>query len=818
MNKRKKQSNISFKLMFLFLLIFSINVASIIAQEDIEYQLPPQEIVDLVDAPLTPSIRIDPKVKWMLLLERPSLPPIEKLTKPELKLAGLRINPKINAESTTYYYTNIKLFSIDSKFENQITGLPSNPRIENVNWSPDGEKIAFTITKKNGIELWIAYVKNCKAKKITDAILNDTYYGGPYTWLSDSNTLIYKSIVENRGEPPEESSVPSGPVIQESIGKKAPVRTYQDLLKNSYDEDLFEYYITSQLMSIDLEGKSKKLGPQCMMKRFTPSPDNKYLFIEITKRPFSYIVTAYRFPISIEVWDIDGNLVKTLADIPLAEDIPKGFGAVRKGPRYFIWRSDAPSTIYWVVAQDEGDPHKEVEIRDKLFSLKAPFTQNPKEVLSFSLRYGGITWGDGNLAITHEFWRKDRREIISFFNPDSETPMKNVLFDRNWEDRYNDPGDFVTIYNQYGKYILLMEDNGKTLYLKGDGASPEGNRPFLDKFDLDSKNANRLWISEPPYYERFIRFVDLKNNVLLISRESQNIPRNYFLLDLKSMKYTQITNFPHPHPQLSNIKKELIKYNRKDGVQLTANLYLPPNYKKEDGTLPVLVWAYPQEYKSADAAGQVRDSPYRFIRIYSWSPLLWLTQGYAIFDNPSMPIIGEGDSKPNDTYIEQLVLDAEAAVDKLVSMEVADSNKIAIGGHSYGAFMTANLLAHTDLFAAGVAKTGAYNRTLTPFGFQSEDRLLWEAPETYIKMSPFMHADKINEPILLIHGESDRNSGTYPMQSERFYQALKGNGATARLVMLPYEGHSYRARESIMHVLWEMDRWLNKYVKNKNND
>ncbi len=677
-HKRIKKSKIIGKFIFSLLLIFSLYQKQIIAQENICYQLPPKEIIDLVDAHLTPLIRIDPKIKWMLLLERPSLPPIEELTKPDLKLAGLRINPKTNGKSTTYYYTNIKLHSIDGKVEKQIINFPKNPLIENVSWSPDGEKIAFTITKKNGIELWFAYVKTCKAKKLTDAILSNTYYGAPYTWLSDSNTLIYKSIVENRGEPPEESLVPSGPVIQESTGKKSPVRTYQDLLKNAYDEELFEYHITSQLMSVNLKGRSKKLGHQCMIKRFTPSPDGKYLLVEITKRPFSYIVTAYRFPISIEVWDIDGNLIKTLADIPLAEDIPKGFGAVRKGPRNFTWRSDASATIYWVEAQDDGDPYIEAKIRDKLFALEAPFTQNSKEVLSFSLRYGGVTWGNDSLAITYEYWRKDRREIISFFSPDSEIPKKNILFDRNYEDRYNDPGDFVTVYNQYGKYILLMEDNCNTLYLTDEGSSPEGNKPFIDKFDLDSKNTIRLWRSEPPYYERFIKFVHLKNNILLISRESQNIPRNYFLLDIISMKYTQVTNFPHPHPQLSNIKKELIKYNRKDGVQLTANLYLPPNYKKEDGTLPVLVWAYPQEYKSADAAGQVRDSPYRFIKIYSWSPLLWLTQGYAIMDNPSMPIIGEGDSKPNDTYVEQLVLDAEAAVDKLVGLEIADSNRIAI--------------------------------------------------------------------------------------------------------------------------------------------
>jgi dipeptidyl aminopeptidase/acylaminoacyl peptidase len=192
-----------------------------------------------------------------------------------------------------------------------------------------------------------------------------------------------------------------------------------------------------------------------------------------------------------------------------------------------------------------------------------------------------------------------------------------------------------------------------------------------------------------------------------------------------------------------------------------------------------------------------------------------VARGYAVFDDPSMPIIGEGDKEPNDSFVKQLVMSAEAAVNKLVELGIADRRKIAIGGHSYGAFMTANLLAHSDLFAAGIARSGAYNRTLTPFGFQREERTYWEAPEVYYNMSPFMHADKINEPMLMIHGHADNNSGTFPIQSERMFAAMKGHGGKARLVMLPHESHGYRARESILHVLWETDQLLENYVKNR---
>jgi dipeptidyl aminopeptidase/acylaminoacyl peptidase len=301
---------------------------------------------------------------------------------------------------------------------------------------------------------------------------------------------------------------------------------------------------------------------------------------------------------------------------------------------------------------------------------------------------------------------------------------------------------------------------------------------------------------------------------VLTRRESVQEPPNYFYHNLEKNRTVQLTGFPHPTPQLKGITKELIRYNRDDGLKLTARLYLPDGYTTADGPLPMVMWAYPREYKSADAAGQVTDSPYRFIRTSWSSPVVWLLRGYAVLDYPSMPIIGEGDEEPNDSFIEQLVAGAKAAIDEVVRRGVADPERIAIGGHSYGAFMTANLLAHSDLFRAGIARSGAYNRSLTPFGFQSEDRTFWEAPETYFAMSPFMHADKVDEPILLIHGEADNNSGTYPMQSERFYNALKGHGAICRLVMLPHESHGYRARESALHVLYETDRWLEKYVKN----
>ncbi|MFQ5421974.1 MAG: alpha/beta hydrolase family protein, partial [Anaerolineae bacterium] len=478
------------------------------------------------------------------------------------------------------------------------------------------------------------------------------------------------------------------------------------------------------------------------------------------------------------------------------------------------WRSDAPATLYWAEAQDGGNPRKKAEIRDHIYTLSAPFSGKPKFLTELGNRYSGIQWGNDKLALVSEWWWPTRKIRTWIIQPDAAKVTKDLLFDYSWQDRYNAPGNPMMKINSYGHSVLLTGNKGRTLYLTGSGASPEGDRPFLDELNLATKKTTRLWRSQAPYYEQPTRLLDVGKMRLLTRRESKKEPPNYFIRDLKKDQISQLTHFPHPTPALADVQKEMIRYERADGVTLTANLYLPPGYKPEDGPLPMFMWAYPREFKSAKAAAQVIGSPHRFVRVSPTSAIVWLAMGYAVLDGPTMPIIGEGDKEPNDTYVEQLVASAKAAVEEVVRRGVAEPGRIAIGGHSYGAFMTANLLAHSDLFSAGVARSGAYNRSLTPFGFQAEERTFWEAPEIYFAMSPFMHANKVNEPILLIHGEADNNSGTFPIQSKRFYAAIKGHGGKARLVMLPHESHGYRARESILHTLWETNRWLEKYVKN----
>jgi dipeptidyl aminopeptidase/acylaminoacyl peptidase len=794
------------------ILLVGFSNLSVIAQTT--YQTPPKAIADLVNAPSTPSVSFSKNGDWMMLLERADNPSIEELSQPELRIAGLRINPATSGPSRGRGVKNVKIKMTRGGEEIQIKGLPANPSMGGFALSKDEKFLAFTQTEANGISLWVVDMTSFEAKKLTDPILNEVS-GDAMAWTSENEILI-KAINPNRGNIPQKPSAPAGPIIQESTGDASPNRTYQDLLSNPHDEKLFAFFIDSQIMLVDLNGNKKPVGPSGMIKSMDLSPDGKYLMVDLIKKPFSYLVPASRFPYEVEIWDEAGKKVKTLAKIPLDENRPTGFDATVTGPRNISWRADKGAMLYWVEAQDEGDPRNDVKDREIVYTLEAPFAGEKKKLATTPYRFAGIAWSDDNFAIMNERWSASRKEMRSIINPSNPNQAKRLIIERSSDDIYNDPGDPLFVENQFGKNVLLR--NGDLIFMTSQGGSPDGNMPFLSTFDTKTKAQNVLWRSEAPYYERVVKVLDESGSEFITLKESTDIQPNYWLVNTKKrMAPMQVTNFVHPYESLKGIQKQQVTYSRKDGLNLSAVIYTPVGYDPaKDGTLPVLMWAYPREYKSKEVAAQVRGSKYAFTRLNWGSPIYWVTRGYAIMDQTEMPIVGEGDKEPNDYFLEQLVWNAEAAIDKIVDMGIGDRMRIAVGGHSYGAFMTANLLSHTDLFAAGIARSGAYNRTLTPFGFQYEQRTYWEAPEVYFNMSPFSFAHKVKTPILMIHGEADNNSGTFPIQSERYYNALKGHGATARLVFLPNESHGYAAQESILHTLWEMDTWLEKYVKNKN--
>jgi dipeptidyl aminopeptidase/acylaminoacyl peptidase len=771
------------------------------------YKLPPKNVLDILDAPPTPRVTLNRARDMMLLTESESMPTISYLSMPILRLAGLRITPGNNSRQILSFNTGLSLKSLKDGLVRKIE-LPAGTKFTGGSWSDDGKSVAFARYLDNGVELWIVDVATAKARALTGPILNVVLGGA--SWMPDNRHLLVNLTPEGRGPAPQAPRVPIGPEVYVSSGKATQVATYEDLLKTAFDEKVFEYYATAQPAEVDIAtGTVRKIGEPGIFD-LSPSPDGKYFLVSRTKRPFSYSVPFSDFAHTYEIWDANGKMVKLIADVPVGEGIP--MNGVETGPRSPNWQGLKPATIFWVEALDNGDPEKDVPFRDKIMVLPAPFADEPKEVFKTQNRFAGFTWfaASGQVFASETNWKKRWRTtwLTDIDKPGTE-PKK--IFDLNTQDAYNNPGSPIMTTTPAGDRVVLQDK--EMIYLSGAGGSPKGDYPFIDTMNLKTGLKKRIWQCPDGKYESFVGFYGEDKTKFILSHESKTEVPNYILFDLKANKATKLTDFADPAPQLTAVKKELIKYKRDDGIELSGTLYLPADY--QPGTrLPAVIWAYPMEYGDTSTAGQVRGSVNRFTFYRGTSQLFFVTQGYAVLDNATMPVVGDVKTM-NDTFVKQIVANAKAAIDKLDQMGVADPKRVGVGGHSYGAFMTANLLARCDLFAAGIARSGAYNRTLTPFGFQNEKRSLWEARDTYINMSPFMFANQIKTPILMIHGMADNNSGTFPIQSERLFAALKGFGATVRFVYLPFESHGYSGRESVLTVLAEMIEWFDTYVKNR---
>jgi len=785
------------------------------AQENLTYQKPSKSILDLADYQRAPTVSMDTKKETMLLMYRNTYKTLDDLNQEELRLGGLRINPVTNISSTVTYTTNLKLRKISSKNETQVAGLPENAKISNISWSPNDKKILFSHTTNSGVELWVVDVATAKATKLTDATVNANL-GNPFSWFLDSETILVKMLPKNR-KPLLDSKkdLPTGPIISSTSGAKSQNRTYPDMLKNQNDEINFENIITSELYKVNLNGTATLFKEAAMYAGERISPDGNYIMLTTIQKPFSYVVPLYRFPSKTVVYDARGKEIKTVNEVPLNEIIPKGFMAVRKGKREMAWRNDKPATLSYVVALDEGDPANKIDFRDEVFLWDAPFANNATTLAKVPQRYNDIVWGNDNIAFLTDEWYDTRNTKTYLINPSNPSQQPKVITDRNQQDVYSDPGVFETKKNEYNKYVLAIEK--ENAYRIGEGYTKEGQFPFIDEFNLKTLQSKRLYTSTyKDKKEDLLGIEDFKTGKVLVQIQSKSDYPNYYFRNIKKQNsLTPITSFQNPFESIKNVSKEVIKYKRKDGVELSGTLYLPAGYDKvKKEKLPLLIWAYPAEYKDKNSAGQSTQNSNEFTFPYYGSFVYWVTKGYVVLDDAAFPIIGEGTTEPNDNFIPQLVANAEAAIDAVDALGYINRKKVAVGGHSYGAFMTANLLTHSNLFACGIARSGAYNRTLTPFGFQSEQRNYWETPEVYTAMSPFMNADKMKTPLLLVHGEADNNPGTFTLQTERYYQALKGLGATTRMVILPKEAHSYVAKENILHLLWEQDQFLEKYLKN----
>jgi len=782
------------------------------AQDREGYQRPPRVMEELLLAAPTPTVSIARQGRWMLVTERSSYPSLAELAEPEVRVGGLRMNPANFSPSRSAGVVRLRLHDLQARRDVAIAGLPAALRAVSIQWSPDESRFAFVNLSGKRADLYMVDIATATARKVNKAALN-TLPSTAFAWVGNDR-LLYKTVPAGTGPMPVRNPVPEGPVIQQNLGRQGASRTYQDLIRSPYDEALFAWLTTAQLVLGD--GRAERaLGGPAIIAGLSVSPDKGFVLLTTLRKPFSYLIPADGFPKRVSILDLADGKSWTLAETPSEEGAPIGFDDVPDFPRNHAWRSDAPATVTYVQALDKGLGRTRADFRDALLAVDIRGDRKPKELFRTRMRLSGITWGDERHALVYEGLFATRRQRMDLFDPS--TGRLDSLFERSSNDAYSDIGRPLTVRNAMGREVIALS-GGSTVLLRSQGASPEGDMPFVQSMDLRTRERRMLWRCQAPWYETVVDLIDPEKMLVLTSRESTDVPPNYFLRNLKGgdAEPTALTRFPHPYPQLKGVVKNKVSYPRADGISLTGDLYLPAGYDAvKQGPLPVLIWAYPREYRSAADAAQVRGSRHAFTRIGWGSPVYWATQGYAVLDNAEMPIVGEGDTEPNDRFIPQLYLNAHAAIRHLAAIGVGDSTRVGVGGHSYGAFMTANLLAHTRLFKAGIARSGAYNRTLTPFGFQAEERTYWQAPKVYFDMSPFSYADKVKTPILLLHGEMDNNSGTFPIQSERFYNALKGHGATVRYVQLPYESHGYQARENLLHMLWEQHEWLERHVKGK---
>ena len=790
--------------------------ATAAAQENVAFRTPPEEIRKLVDAPLPPSVLVDPAGARLVLLDLPGYKTLAEVAEPELRLAGLRLNPKSHNRARLNVTTGISVKEIASGRSARVEGLPAAPRIQWTRFSPKGTYFSFVQCDADGLSLWVVDLASARASRVTPASVS-AVLDFPYQWLPDESGLLVhvRPSLEPFAAPAE---LPAGPVVKVAAGRKAPARTWQDLLKSDNDEKTFAHYATTEVRRFALDGTSVPVLPPAIRRSVRPSPDGKWILATTVVPPFSYRFPVYRFGYRVDVLDAAGKLAATLVEKPVQDAIPVAFDATEAGRRDFDWRDDAPATVFFAEAQDGGDPANDVPFRDRLYLLDAPFDGAPRPFAKTRNRFGEVIWGEGGIAVFSDFRWKDRNTKTYLANAAAGDAEPKVLFDLSSENLYALPGDFVTRVDGRGRPLLLASRDGKRLFLSGEGYSPEGNRPFLDAYDVATGKTTRLWRADgTTTYERIVLVLDAERGILLTRVEGSKLFPNFQVRNVKArIAPRPVTSFENPYESLQAVATRKLRYRRADGIDLAGDLHLPPGYDaKRDGRLPLLLEAYPTEYKDKAAAGMVDSSPHAFVRPYWGSPVFWALRGYAVLENAQFPIVGEGEREPNDTFVEQLVANAKAAIDALEKEGIVDPKRCAVTGHSYGAFMTANLLAHSDLFAAGIARSGAYNRSLTPFGFQAEERTYWQARDVYSRMSPFDHAASLNEPILLIHGDADNNPGTFTLQSERLFEAIQGLGGRSRLVLLPFESHGYAARENILHMLWETDTWLETWVKGK---
>ena len=810
-------------------------------QYEESYLVPPEPVQDILkrDRHYDMLEAMSPDGDHFMIPIQPYFSTLELMAEKTYRLAMLEFCPDTNREwrLSTRGTKGQKIYSLSERKFWRVE-LPEDIFVSDMMWSPEGRKIAFLAHLKEGTQVWIADVLSGKAESLSHAFVMATLAGRPQwrrrptgssrmlQWVPGGAVLALL-VPEDRGSEPKNDTVPSTPIIRRTREKSTPTQTYPFLLRTPTDKELFRYYTTAQLALLSPGEPPRKIGAPAMYMSISLSPDGKYILAEKMVEPFSYIVGYDSFPRELQVMDLDGKVLSTIRKVPLQEAM-RG-DRDREGeedlPRDVAWRPDGKGLSFlWREKKQEERPEEESDDskrKDRLMFLAPPFDMSQVQTLVLSeKRFSDVSYSpEAHLAfatLTKRDGRKRHQEIVAY-DLTKKKPKPYVLVkDIDPEDVLKLPGEIVTLRTGNGIVFALLSSDRKSVYLQGPGYKEDFKpQPFIDEIIIRSSEKIRIFESDKDVYERPLVPVDDNMSRIIISRESMSVFSDCYLWH-KDGSAEKLTDNRDPFPEVAGCKRIDFDFKRRDGLVIQGRISLPVDYK-EGSRVPAVFWAYPREYRSFE---EYKKAAFRshnhnaFPHLdYRNSSEIWLTQGYAVVE-PDIPIIGKQE-KYNDNYIAHITDSTYAAIRKVDQMGYVDIDRIGVGGHSYGAFMTVNLLAHSSFFKAGIAGDGAFNRTLTPMTFQNEKRFLWEAQDTYLEMSPFFYADHIDTPLLMYHGAQDNNTGTFLIQSERLLQALTGLGKKAVLYIYPFESHGPRCIETYMDLWARWIDWFDTHVKQR---
>ena len=837
------------------------------------YATPPPELADAVLAPRHLNVTlssVSPDKKWFVdeIGDGPVV--MKTFSKPFHELGGVFIDHKANRARTLTIRNNagIQLISATDGSRKPIQ-VPAGLRVSNATWSPDGTAIAYFGHAEDATHIYIADVASGKSRQLSKIPILATMVSS-FEFTDNGRQIAAVVIPDGRAAMPTAPTAPTGPTVKLSDSAKNRLRTFPSLMSTPYEKDLLKWHATGQLALIDVkQGTVKKFGKPDMIRSVDFAPDGKYARVTRMVEPFSYDVPVNNFGSVEEVWDATGTSLVKLNERPLnlgvqddTQDPPaagggRGAQQNQQGRRELAWRADGQGLTY---VEQEAAPERTgrrggqagdtaddqdaasaqrggrgapqpPQRKDRVYQWTAPFTDATKKVIyEHPTRLSGHRFSpDMKVLFFSERAGQNTLDKAVYLDAPAQT---YTLARYRADDIYVNPGSIVGVRGAApagggrgggrggagaaGSTPVLMSADSEHVFYQGTSYAKNPNdvgpKTFIDKVAIKTGTKTRIYESDnTDVYERVSTIIDPDAGSFIVTREGPTeVPQQYLVQNGQRLALTKNQDVT---PDLTKMKLERFTVERPDGFKFRVTVNLPQNFIPGSRP-PALFWFYPREFADQDSY----DRPDRtfnknaFPNFGTRSMEFFTRLGYAVVE-PDSPIVG-AQGAMNDNYVHDLRTNLAVVIDELDKRGLADRHRLAIGGHSYGAFSAVNAMVHTPFFKAGIAGDGAYNRTLTPLGFQSERRDLWQAPHVYLGMSPFLYAQNMTGALLMYHGYADQNVGTDPDNSIRLYHALNGLGKTAALYMYPLEDHGPASRETLL-VLWaRWAAWLDKYVKN----